>query len=70
MPIRKYKTEKQKKKAVNKQQNQYRKRAYYSFNVKFHKVHNALVIEKLKEVENRTEYIRMLIEKDIENGEE
>lgn len=63
---RKYKTEKQRKEAVQRQTNESHKRLMTAFAFRFHNVNDQAVIDKLNSVPNKVDYIRQLILKDIQ----
>ena len=65
MPIRKYKTDEQRKKAQLKADYAYKRRAQKAFTIRFHKENDKEVIHKLRTVPNRVDYIRQLILKDL-----
>lgn len=65
MANRKYKNAVQERKAKNKITNQYHTRAMKAFTFRFHKVSDEAVIAKLQSVDNKNDYIRQLIIKNI-----
>ena len=65
---KKYKTEAQARKARNKSVQKYHTKSMEQFSFRFHKVSDKEVITKLKNVENRNDYIRQLILNDIKNN--
>ena len=65
MPVKKYKTDKQAKKARTRRTNKYHTRAMKSYSFRFHKVSDAEVIDRLEDVTNKCDYIRQLILNDI-----
>lgn len=65
MANRKYKNAVQERKAKNKITNRYHTRAMKAFTFRFHKVSDEAVITKLQSVDNKNDYIRQLIIKDI-----
>jgi len=67
--MRKYFTEEEKKRATLEKVARYQKKAMTSYCVRFHNASDKLVLDKLNRVENKTDYIRQLILKDIEENE-
>lgn len=65
MANRKYKNAVQERKAKNKITNRYHTRAMKAFTFRFHKVNDKTVIAKLQSVDNKNDYIRQLIIKNI-----
>ena len=65
MANRKYKNAVQERKAKNRITSRYHKRAMKAFSFRFHKVNDKAVIAKLRSVDNKNDYIRQLIIKDI-----
>lgn len=65
MANRKYKNAVQERKAKNKITNRYHTRAMKAFTFRFHKVNDETVIAKLQNVDNKNDYIRQLIIKNI-----
>ena len=45
--------------------NDYNKKTYYMANLRFNKVKDRKIIEKLQSVPSRCEYVRQLIKKDL-----
>lgn len=65
MANRKYKNAVQERKAKNKITNRYHTRAMKAFTFRFHKLNDEPVIAKLQSVDNKNDYIRQLIIKNI-----
>ena len=65
-----YKTEKARKKAIAKSNNEYNKRETTCFTIRFANKRDATVIEHLKSQSDKSNYIRQLILKDIEKKED
>ncbi len=66
MPFqKKYKTDEQRKKAINDSNNAYHKRSMRSIGLRFHKKTDAEILRKLDSVSNKTDYVRKLILNDI-----
>ena len=63
-----YQTEEERKKARMDSINDYHKRETICINVRFMKKRDATILEKLNSVESKTDYIRQLILKDIEEN--
>ncbi len=61
----KYLNARQRTRAKNKQNIEYKKRAQKPYMIRFHKVNDADVIAQLERQENKTDYIRQLIRADI-----
>ena len=68
MPVKKYKNNYQARKARVKQINGYLKNNSTSFSFRFMNDKDSAVIEKLKKVSNKSDYIRQLIIKDINSS--
>ena len=64
--VRKYQSEEESKKATQNALLRYRKKATTTFHIRYHNVYDAQIIDKLKSQDNKTDYIRQLIKKDIE----
>lgn len=66
MPFsKKYENDEQRKKAIQKSSDEYHKRAMRVVGMRFHRQSDALVLAKLDSVENKTDYVRQLILRDI-----
>lgn len=65
MPIRKYKTNKQRQKATLETVARYHAKATRCINVRYHNVNDKEILEKLDSVPNKADYIRKLILADI-----
>lgn len=65
---KKYTTEKQKKKAFYEQTAKWNKNHTRCINVRFNAATDKDILERLDQVENKTDYIRKLIQQDIENN--
>ena len=61
-------TPKQKEKRIKEQQNRWKKEHYKAYTLRFNHVSDQDIIEKLESVENRADYIRNLIRKDMESN--
>lgn len=59
-------TTKQKEKRIKEQQNKWKKEHYKAYTLRFNQVSDQDIIEKLESVENRADYIRNLIRKNME----
>lgn len=68
MPVKKYKTKKQKQKAYVKQVNESLKKTTTSFAFRFMNGSDQAIIEKLKSVPNKVDYVRQLILNDIKKS--
>lgn len=66
MANRKYKNIVQARKAKARINNAYKKRAQVAFTLRYHKVNDASVIEKIQSVPNKIDYVRQLILRDID----
>ena len=62
----KYLNARQRTRARNKQNIEYKKRAQKPYMIRLHKVNDADVIAQLEKQPNKTDYIRQLVRKDIE----
>lgn len=60
-------TYKQQIERINASNLNYQKKAMKAYSFRFHKVNDATVIQKLDEAENRNDYVRQLVIKDIDN---
>lgn len=69
MANRKYKNAVQEHKARARSNRLYKVRAQVAFTIRYHKVNDCKVIEKLKTVPNRCDYIRHLVLEDINKEE-
>jgi hypothetical protein len=69
MANRKYKNAVQERKARTRINNAYKKRAQTAFTLRFHNVNDSKIINRLKEQENTTNYIRGLVTADMEKEE-
>lgn len=69
MPIKKYKTKTQARKARNRRASKWGEKNLKTTILKFHKVNDKEVIDKLDSVDNKTDYVRTLIKNDIKEGE-
>ncbi len=67
MPKRLYTTNRQRRRATTRVNNAYKKRSQTAFTLRFHNENDAEVIRKLQEQDNKIDYVRQLILKDI-NG--
>lgn len=65
---RKYRTERQRKKAAAETVSKYQKKAMTAFTFRFHNENDREVIEKLGSVGNKSDYVRQLILDDIGKG--
>jgi hypothetical protein len=65
---RKYRTERQRKKAAVETVSKYQKKAMTGFTFRFHNENDREVIEKLGSVVNKSDYVRQLIIDDIKKG--
>lgn len=70
MAVKKYFNKIQKKKAVQAQVQAYHKRATHTISVRFMKERDKEIIEWLDKQENKTDYLRQIIRKDIEEHKE
>ncbi len=68
MANRKYKNATQAHKAQLRADYKYKRKAMTPFTVRFHNVSDAEVIAKLKNVDNRCDYIRQLVLEDLKNN--
>lgn len=69
MANRKYKNAVQARKAKERINRLYKSRAQTPFTIRFHNINDADVINKLKTVPNRCDYIRKLVRNDIQKEE-
>lgn len=67
---KKYKTEKQRKKAILEQNSRWGKTHTRCINVRYNLEHDAEILAKLDSVPNKADYIRQLILEDIRKNDE
>ena len=66
---RKYKDEETSKKATTRRMNEWNRENKVAICLRYHKVYDKELIEKLNSVPNKNDYIRQLILKDMQKGE-
>lgn len=64
----KYETDEERKAAIRKRENEYKKRSMRLVSIRFHKASDADVLARLDSVPNKADYVRTLIRKDIGGG--
>ncbi len=69
MPIKKYKDKKTAKLARTRRMNEFNRENKIAVCLRYNKVYDKEIIEKLNSVSNKNDYIRRLILKDIGKGE-
>lgn len=70
MPFqKKYETDEERKRAKSDSNNAYHKRTMRLIGLRFHKKSDAAILMKLDSVDNKTDYVRRLILRDIEEND-